>query len=240
MEGSGGYGAGLARHLAGNGEWVVELDRPQRPARRGGAKSDPIDAERAARDALARTRLAQPRTGVQRAALQMRLTARRAAVAAGADAQQQLHAMVTTAPETVRARFRYQSTRIILITASRLRPAGVQDVEVFTCLSVLGELARRVRFLEAQARAHEKAIIAVVKAWRPDLLEHWSRADRRRDRPDRLVTTRPLPHRRRVRHAGGHCTDSCLVRQDRPCLKRYVARELFRRLETTPPHLDES
>lgn len=49
LEGSGGYGAGLARHLADAGELVVELDRPQRPARCAGAKSDPIDAERAAR-----------------------------------------------------------------------------------------------------------------------------------------------------------------------------------------------
>ena len=60
LEGSGGYGAGLARHLAEAGELVVELDRPLRPARRSGAKSDPIDAERAARGALARTHLAQP------------------------------------------------------------------------------------------------------------------------------------------------------------------------------------
>ena len=63
IEGTGGYGAGLARHLAERGELVVELDRPVRPARRAGAKSDPIDAERAARDALARTQLAQPKTG---------------------------------------------------------------------------------------------------------------------------------------------------------------------------------
>ena len=110
MEGSGGYGAGLARHLADAGEWVVELDRPQRPARRAGAKSDPIDAERAARDALARTRLAAPKTGPERAALQMRLTARRMAVQAATDAQRQLLAMVITAPEVVRARFRGQST----------------------------------------------------------------------------------------------------------------------------------
>ncbi|WP_409333331.1 IS110 family transposase, partial [Trujillonella humicola] len=54
MEGTGGYGAGLTRHLAEAEELVVELDRPKRPARRAGAKSDPIDAERAARDALAR------------------------------------------------------------------------------------------------------------------------------------------------------------------------------------------
>ena len=63
MEGTGGYGAGLARHLADAGELVVELDRPKRPARRAGAKSDPVDAERAARDALARTHLTQPKTG---------------------------------------------------------------------------------------------------------------------------------------------------------------------------------
>ncbi|MCA1656164.1 MAG: hypothetical protein LC713_00325 [Actinobacteria bacterium] len=55
---------GLARHLANAGELVIELDRPKRPARRAGAKSDPTDAERAARDALARTQLAQPKTGV--------------------------------------------------------------------------------------------------------------------------------------------------------------------------------
>src|SRR3954467_3793081 len=76
MEGTGGYGSGLARHLGEAGELVLELDRPKRPARKAGAKSDPIDAERAARDALVRGRLAQPQTGPQRGALQMRLTAR--------------------------------------------------------------------------------------------------------------------------------------------------------------------
>lgn len=68
VEGTGGYGAGLVRLLAECGEWVVELDRPQRPARRHGAKSDPLDAVRAAREALGRDRLAQPRAGGRRAA----------------------------------------------------------------------------------------------------------------------------------------------------------------------------
>src|SRR4051795_902668 len=44
MESTGSYGAGLARHLAEADEWVIELDRPKRPARKAGAKSDPIDA----------------------------------------------------------------------------------------------------------------------------------------------------------------------------------------------------
>ncbi|MFV2116843.1 IS110 family transposase, partial [Micromonospora sp. LOL_025] len=170
LEGSGGYGAGLARHLADAGELAVELDRPLRPARRGGAKSDPIDAEHATRDALARTRLAQPKTGPERAALQARLTARRAAVEASATAQRQLHAMVITAPEAVRARFRGQSTRAMLTTAIRLRPTSNADVDVFTSLTVLRDLARRARFLEAETTAHEKAIRTIVRSWRPDLL----------------------------------------------------------------------
>src|SRR5215213_9527090 len=71
IEGTGSYGAGLARHLGQRQELVVELDRPVRPRRRGGAKTDAIDAERAARDALGRAQLPQPKTGAERAALQM-------------------------------------------------------------------------------------------------------------------------------------------------------------------------
>ncbi|HEY0508310.1 MAG TPA: transposase [Blastococcus sp.] len=161
MEGTGGYGAGLARHLADAGELLVELDRPKRPARRAGAKSDPIDAERAARDALARTRLAQPKTGAERAALHMRLTTRRAAVEAGAAAQRQRLALVITAPEVVRGRFRGQTTRAMIATAARLRPGTSNgDVEVVTALTVLRDLA-----------GHEQAIRAIVRAWRPDLLQ---------------------------------------------------------------------
>src|SRR3954468_21324422 len=155
MEGTGGYGARLARHLAATEELVVELDRPKRPARRAGAKSDSIDAERAARDALTRAHLAQPKSGAERAALQMRLTARRAAVEAATAAQRQLVALVITAPEVVRARFRGQSTRAMLTTAARLRPTTTSgDVEVVTALTVLRDLARRIRALEAEATGH--------------------------------------------------------------------------------------
>jgi transposase len=171
LEGSGGYGAGLARHLADRGELVIELDRPVRPKRRAGAKSDPIDAERAARDALARTHLTRPKTGAERAALQMHLTARRAAVEAAADAQRQLHALVVTAPERVRAKFRGQSTRLMLTTASRLRAPRDGDAEFRAAVTVLRALARRIRFLEAEAIEHECTIRALVRTWRPDLLE---------------------------------------------------------------------
>ncbi|MFF4891848.1 IS110 family RNA-guided transposase [Micromonospora chersina] len=287
LEGSGGYGAGLARHLADAGELVVELDRPVRPTRRAGAKSDPIDAERAARDALARTRLAQPKTGPERAALQMRLTARRAAVEAGADAQRQLHAMVITAPEVVRARFRGQSTRVMLTTATRLRPTTSADVEVFTSLTVLRDLARRVRFLEAEATTHEKAIRAIVRSWRPDLLQltgvgpivaatvltAWSHPGRCRNDAAfaMLAGAAPIPAssgktiRYRLNRSGDRQLNRALHtvalirlqrdertrtyadrrraqgktdREIKRCLKRYIARELYRRLETPPQPLD--
>jgi transposase len=60
IESTGGYGAGLTRFLHGQAERVVELDRPKRATRRHGAKSDPLDAIRAAREALGRDQLAQP------------------------------------------------------------------------------------------------------------------------------------------------------------------------------------
>src|SRR5215218_3908144 len=52
IEGAGSYGAGLAVFLAANGERLVEAARPKRPPQRSRAKSDAIDAVRAARDAL--------------------------------------------------------------------------------------------------------------------------------------------------------------------------------------------
>lgn len=172
LEGAGGYGAGLARHLGDAEELVVELDRPVRARRHAGAKSDPIDAERAAREALGRTRLAQPKTGPVRGAVAMHLTARRAAVEAAATAQRQLRALVITAPEAVRARFRGQSTAIMITTASRLRPASTHgDVEVVEALSVLRSLARRIAFLTEEADEHERTIRTLVRSWRPDLLE---------------------------------------------------------------------
>ena len=54
---------------AGASEIVIELDRPKRAARRNGAKSDPLDAIRAAREAMARPRLGTPAAGGERQAL---------------------------------------------------------------------------------------------------------------------------------------------------------------------------
>ena len=52
MEGTGAYGAGLARSLRAAGVTVIEVDRPNRQARRRDGKSDSLDAVEAARAAL--------------------------------------------------------------------------------------------------------------------------------------------------------------------------------------------
>jgi transposase len=52
VEGTGTYGAGLARQLAATGIAVVEVDRPNRQERRRNGKSDELDAIEAARGAL--------------------------------------------------------------------------------------------------------------------------------------------------------------------------------------------
>lgn len=283
IEGTGSYGAGLARRLRELGEWVIELDRPGRPARRHGAKSDPLDAARAAREALARTTHAEPRAPGERAALSVLLAARRSAIDAATVAQRQLHALVTAAPEALRARFRGQSTTVMIATAVRLRRSSNWDVETASTATTLRALGRRSLQLTAEAAAHEKAILAIVGSWRPDLLEEtgvgpivaavvlcaWSHPGRIRNDSAfaMLAGACPIPassgltNRHRLNRSGDrqlnralHVIVLCRLRHDpatrayaerrraqgktdreiKRCLKRYIARQLYRQLEGTP------
>jgi transposase len=170
IESTGGYGAGLTRFLHAHAERVVELDRPKRPARRHGAKSDPIDATRAAREALGRDQLAQPRAAGQRAALSVRLAARRSAVQATTDAQRQLHALVVAAPETLRGRLRGLTTQQLVLTCGRLRQRSGWDSETTATVASLRTLARRIQHLDREIAEHTCALTVLVRGWRPDLL----------------------------------------------------------------------
>lgn len=283
IEGTGGYGAGLVRHL-GDGEIVIELDRPNRPARRNGAKSDPLDAIRAGREALTREHLAQPRAAGERAALAVRLAARRSAVDAATDAQRQLLALVVAAPETLRTRFRGLKTPATITTAARLRVSPTWDIETATTAQVLRDLARRAQTMSTEAAAHEKAILAIVRSWRPDLLDQhgvgpivaavvlcaWSHPGRCRNEAAfaNLAGVAPIPASsgQTTRHRLNRCGDRqlnralhtitiCRLRYDpttrlyaerrraegktdreiRRCLKRYIARDLYKTLEAGPP-----
>src|SRR5206468_451615 len=98
IEGTGSFGAGLTSFLLERAEWVVEVDRPARPARRDGAKSDQLDAARAAREALTRQHLAQPRRRGNREALRVLLATREGAILARTQAIGQLKGLIINGP----------------------------------------------------------------------------------------------------------------------------------------------
>jgi transposase len=62
VEGTGAYGAGLARHVTEQGVRVVEVNRPDRRQRRAKGKSDPLDAYAAADAVLPGRACATPET----------------------------------------------------------------------------------------------------------------------------------------------------------------------------------
>ena len=152
IEGTGGHGAGLSRHLLESSEIVIELDRPKRAARRNGAKSDPLDAIRAGREAMARPRLGTPRAGGERQALSVLLAARRSAINASTEAQLQVFSLVIAAPEPIRLKFRGQKLAAMLNTAANLRVHASWDTETTSTVVALRTLARRTHAMLKEAR----------------------------------------------------------------------------------------
>ena len=105
---------GLNRVLRRVGERIVEIDHPARPARRNGAKTDALDAVRAAREALTRPHLGEPRRGDDREALRVLNSTTEGAVHACTQATNAVHALVVTAPEATGDRQRELSTTMLL------------------------------------------------------------------------------------------------------------------------------
>lgn len=183
IEGTASHGRGLSAFLDQRDQLVIEVDRPQRAARRGGVKSDPADAIRAAREALSRERLATPRSSTRsgndpeqaaiRQALATRLAIRRSAVQGAGDARRQLFSAIMTAPEPVRARLRGLRAGKLVAKAASLNPKAawsISDTETAELVACLRVWARRIQQLQKEAADHERAIRALVRRWRPDLL----------------------------------------------------------------------
>ena len=103
IEGTGSYGAGLARFLTGRGYAVVEVNRPDRSVRRRKGKSDPTDAESAARAVLAGVADATPKSGEGEVEMiRMLKNTKDSAVKARTQAINQVKAIVVTAPAELR------------------------------------------------------------------------------------------------------------------------------------------
>ncbi|GAA2136038.1 IS110 family transposase [Arthrobacter humicola] len=164
VEGTGSYGAELSRVLVREGIHVVEVMRPNRQARRLQGKSDPLDAYQAAESVLAGRAATTPKSrdgAVEslRVLRAERATAMRARVAVMA----QVRAILVTAPESIRAKYRAMTSPALMAALERTRPAGPVSEPLASTATVLKRLAVRYRHLHhelAQIDAELDAILA--------------------------------------------------------------------------------
>lgn len=143
VEGTGTYGAGLARVLRDHEIEVLEVNRPDRAARRSRGKSDPTDAENAARAVLAGKATAIPKEQSGAAeAMRAVSVARRSAVKAKTQAINQLRALLVSAPQDIRERLLKTKTAECVANCSRLRSLGNTPM-LQTLATTLRLLAKR-------------------------------------------------------------------------------------------------
>jgi transposase len=166
VEGTGSYGAGLARWLRAHGQAVVEVDRPDRAARRRQGKADDLDAHAAARAVQAGTATTTPKAadGQVEMIRSLRL-ARRSAVKARTQAANQLNALLVTAPDGLRAQLRSLPLAELVATAARLRPDQVPatptDAAKFALRSVAGRWLRLTEEI-TELDVHLERLVATV------------------------------------------------------------------------------
>lgn len=172
VEGTGAYGAALTRHLRAREVVVVEVDRPDRRARRAKGKSDPLDAYAAARAALSGTAAGTPKLRDGRVeAIRVLRVVRRGAVKARTQAMNQLRALLLTGPAELREQLRHLSPTVLVTTCARLRPdAGDLTDPAQAVKTALRRLARRHQVLTAEVRDADGELTALVTAAGPRLL----------------------------------------------------------------------
>jgi transposase len=170
IEGTGSFGAGLTAVLVSGGERVIEVDRPQRPVRRAGVKSDDVDAVRAARQALAGIGVSEPLCRGDREAVRVLLTTRAQAIEFRTRAISALHALVISAPDRLRERLRQLPLGQLLHTCASLRGSRGHSTEEFATVMALRTTARRALACQTEADELETQLQALVARIAPTLL----------------------------------------------------------------------
>lgn len=172
VEGTGAYGAGLARYLRGCGVEVIEVDRPNRQLRRRSGKSDTIDAIEAARATLSGRAcgLAKSADGDVEA-IRVLLVARRSGRDARIKYLNQIRHLGFTAPDELRERLRGVSREHLARTAASLRPTAGTDTVVYATKLAIRTLGRRVLDLEAEARHLDQLLETLVRRTAPTLVD---------------------------------------------------------------------
>ena len=170
VEGTGTYGAGLARFTRAYGLQVVEVNRPDRSLRRRRGKSDPIDAQAAARATLARVAATTPKTREgQVEMIRVLRVARRGALKARVAAAEQLHGVLDSAPEELRQPLLGLKTKALVGFCAAMRPGPLTSPTAAT-KTALRILARRWQQLQTELDQLDSQLQELVAAAAPTLV----------------------------------------------------------------------
>ena len=181
VESTGSFGATLTRFLSSEGVQVIEVNRPNRLARRMDGKSDQLDAEQIARAVLGRTSTAIPKakSGTVEVIRTLRVT-RSSAVKARTQAFNTLWGVMIGAPSPLRDELVVLSKRTLVNRCGGLRPETDELVSLSSdparmliagVKTSLRDLARRWKVLDEEIKALDKQIAVLVRQAAPELVE---------------------------------------------------------------------
>lgn len=172
IEGTGAYGAELARVLSAAGISVLDVDRPDRKTRRMQGKSDPIDAYAAATAVLCGRATGTPksRDGLVEAVRVLRV-ARRSAVKARTQAINQIRGLLVSAPAVLREQVASLDRASLIRTLARSRPGEDLSSPLTATRAALRRLARRHQAMDAEITELDAQIGPLIAQAAPALLE---------------------------------------------------------------------
>jgi transposase len=171
IEGTGSYGAGLARFLRRRGVEVIEVDRQNRQARRRTGKSDPLDAIEAARAALSGRAKGHAKTkdgAVE--AIRVLTIAKRSARQARVKALTQMRHLTVTAPDQLRCRLKGLTVPALIAEGVKLRPGRSTDQVTAATKASISSLAHRIQILEREIDDLDELLAPLLAATAPGLL----------------------------------------------------------------------
>ena len=171
VEGTSSYGAGLSRYLQSKGVEVLEVERPKRRHLHRNGKSDPIDAEAAARAVLSGEATGEPKTkdGPVEMIRALRV-ARSSAIKARTQTANQLKNLLVTAPEELGQRLYGLSTRKLVSIATRFRPGSEPDDVQSATKFAMRSIARRNQSLSEEIAELDAQIERLLAEVAPQLI----------------------------------------------------------------------
>jgi transposase len=172
IEGTGSYGAALTRSLQANGHQVFEVSRPNRQLRHQHGKSDPLDAESAARAVLGGQATALPKSGTSAVEMIRHLKiARDTAVKGRTQALLTVKAIIVTAPALLREQLDgITGTMALIRHLAALRPGKLTSTTASAKAS-LRAIARRWLVLDAEVKTHDGHLEDLTERCAPTMLK---------------------------------------------------------------------